>query len=248
LLAQKVVAETGGKARFVSENYGDSALAKRFGVKRYPAIFVDDVLVATPKDFGFYGKGEGADNGRYAPFVKNAASQQRFRADLKRMVDLILSGRKDAARAEATTAKEEGIASLPDFTVTDIRGTTLSRKDLAGRVVVVEMWATWCPPCRGTLGWLAGFAKLHADELAVVTIAIESDEAGVRNVADATVAPLHWVMGTPELVRAFGDVGGLPTLLVFDREGKAAGTFFGAPPGTHEAVEAALTPLFKTSS
>ena len=34
---------------------------------RYPAIFVDDVLVATPKDFGFYGKGEGKADGRYAP-------------------------------------------------------------------------------------------------------------------------------------------------------------------------------------
>ena len=35
--------------------------AKRFGVKRYPAIFVDDVLVATPKDFGWFGKGEGKE-------------------------------------------------------------------------------------------------------------------------------------------------------------------------------------------
>ena len=45
------------------ENYGESELAKRFGVTRYPAIFVDDVLVATPKDFGFYGKGEGEESG-----------------------------------------------------------------------------------------------------------------------------------------------------------------------------------------
>ena len=49
----------GGKAGFVSENYGESKLAKRFGVTRYPAIFVDDVLVATPNDFGFYGNRAG---------------------------------------------------------------------------------------------------------------------------------------------------------------------------------------------
>ena len=54
-----------GRVRFVFENYGDSDLARRFGVTRYPAIFVDDILVATPKDFGFYGKGEGAEGGRY---------------------------------------------------------------------------------------------------------------------------------------------------------------------------------------
>ena len=74
-------AEFGGRARFVSENYGDSQLAKRFGVTRYPAIFVDDVLVATPNDFGFYGKGEAQEGGRYAP-LKSAAAHERFRADL----------------------------------------------------------------------------------------------------------------------------------------------------------------------
>ena len=85
------------------ENYGDSQLAKRFGVKRYPAIFVDDVLVATPKDFGWFGKGEGKDEGRYAP-LKSAASHERFRADLARMLRLVLAGNKAAARAEAASA------------------------------------------------------------------------------------------------------------------------------------------------
>ena len=61
MLAQSAVAGFGGQARFVSENYGDSKLARRFGVTHYPAIFVDDVLVATPSDFGFYGKGEKED-------------------------------------------------------------------------------------------------------------------------------------------------------------------------------------------
>ena len=108
--------EFGGRARFVSENYGDSELAKRFGVTRYPAIFVDDVLVATPDDFGFYGKGEAEEGGRYAP-LKSAASHERFRADLSRMIALILAGRKDVARAEAAPAKSQAIADfvLPKY-------------------------------------------------------------------------------------------------------------------------------------
>ena len=244
-----MVAETGGKARFVSENYGDSALAKRFGVKRYPAIFVDDVLVATPKDFGFYGKGEGADNGRYAPFVKNAANQERFLADLKRMVDLILSGRKDAARAEAATSKEEGIPSLPDFTVTDIRGATLSRKDLAGRVVVVEIVGDLVPALPGDarLARRIGQAPRRRSRRRYHRHRIRrgrrSEGGGRHGIATPLGHGRHpsWY-GLSETLEDF------PTLLVFDREGKAAGTFFGAPPGTHEAVEAALTPLFKTSS
>jgi thiol-disulfide isomerase/thioredoxin len=238
-----VVQEFGGQARFVVENHGQSELAKRFGVTRYPAIFVDDVLVATPNDFGFYGKAKGVAEGRYAP-IKSAASHERFRADLSRMIGLILAGRKDTARAEAAPAEVKGIAAFPAVTFTDLEGRTLSRADLAGRPVLVDLWATWCPPCRATLDWLGGLKRRHGDRVAVVIIAVESPEADVRKLAGELGVPLVWTMGTPDLVRAFGDVSAVPTLLMFDAEGRAAGTFYGAPPGLHAEAEARLAKLF----
>jgi thiol-disulfide isomerase/thioredoxin len=237
-----VVQEFGGQAAFKVENYGDSELAERFGVKRYPAIFVDDVLVATPKDFGFYGKGEGERKGRYAP-VKTAESHERFRADLSRMIQLLLAGRKEEARAQAVPAKEGEIAGLPAVALTGLDGKTVSREDLAGKVVLVELWATWCPPCRGTLGWLGELKKRHGDHLAVVAIAVESDEADVRKLMAELNLPLVWTMGTPDLVRSLGDVSAVPTLLVFDREGRTAGAFYGAPPGLHAEAEAKVAAL-----
>ena len=57
--------------------------------------------------------------------------------------------------------------------------------------------------------------------------------------------PFVWALGTPELVRAFGDVSAVPTLLLFDGEGKTAATFFGAPPTLHGAAEARLATLLK---
>src|SRR4029077_2419320 len=221
LLAQNVVEGFGGKAAFASENYGESKLAKRFGVTRYPAIFVEGVLMATPNDFGFYGKvdtGETQSGGRYAA-IRNAASQERFRADLTRMIELILAGRKDAARAQAAPAKPGEVAAFPTVRLTDLDGRTLTRKDLAGRIVLVEFWATWCPPCRGTLVWLGELKKRYGDRLAVVTIAVESEEAGIRQRAAELKAPFVWVKGTPEIGRAFGDVSAMPTLLMFDRQG-----------------------------
>jgi thiol-disulfide isomerase/thioredoxin len=230
----------------VVENYGESELAERFGVKRYPAFFINDVLVATPKDFGFYGKGEGEGQGRYTPFVANAASYERFRTDLTRMIGLILAGQEDAVRREAAASqKEEAIAALPAVTLTDLDGKTLTREDLAGRVVLVEIWATWCPPCRGTLTWLGELKKKHGDQLAVVAIAIESDEADVRKLVGELGLPLVWVMGNPDLIRSLGDVSAVPTLLVFDREGKTAATFFGAPPSLHGEAEAKLASLLR---
>jgi thiol-disulfide isomerase/thioredoxin len=237
-----VVQELGGKAKFVQENYGDSELAERFGVKRYPAIFVDDVLVATPKDFGFYGKGEGAGDGRYTPW-KSAASHERFRTDLRRMIDLILAGRTEDARARAASPEGQGIARLPDLALTDLDGKPLTRASLAGRPVLIEIWATWCPPCRGTLKSLGEVGKRHGDRLAIVALAVESDEAAVRKVKDELGLPLIWAMANPDVARSFGDISAVPTLFLFDAEGRTVATFFGAPPGLHEEVEKALAPL-----
>jgi hypothetical protein len=102
-------------AKFVEENYGESELAKRFGVRRYPAIFVNDVLVATPKDFGFYGSGEGENNGRYAP-IRSAASHAKFRADLSKAIALFVAGRKTDAKAMAAPADTGEVAgAAADF-------------------------------------------------------------------------------------------------------------------------------------
>ena len=239
-----MVQDFGERARFVSENYGDSELARRFGVTRYPAIFVDDVLVATPDDFGFYGGGRTA-GGRYAP-LKSAASHDRFRADLARMIEQILAGRKDAARAQAAPARASGPTKLPSFSITDLAGRPLTREDLAGRVVLVEFWATWCPPCRGTLRWLGELQRRHGERVAVVAIALESEEAAVRRLVDGLKLPdVIWTMGTPELARAFGDVGAVPQLTVFDRDARTAATFFGAPPDLHAKAEATIAALLK---
>jgi thiol-disulfide isomerase/thioredoxin len=237
-----VVEEFGGKARFVSENYGDSDLARRFGVTRYPAIFVDDVLVATPDDFGFYGKGVAEGGGRYAP-LKSAASHERFRADLARMITLTLAGRKDLARAETAPGKPSEVATLPDVTFTDLDGRSWSRADLAGRPVLVEFWATWCPPCRGTLAWLGQLKERHADHMTVVAVAVQSEESGVRKIAADLKMPVVWTIATPELARAFGDVSAVPTLLMFDGKGQVAAAFYGAPPELHAQAEKALAAL-----
>jgi thiol-disulfide isomerase/thioredoxin len=205
---------------------------------------VNDVLVATPKDFGFYGKGEGPDESRYAP-IKEASGQERFRQDLARAVDLVLSGRPEAAAGAARREEPRDAPPLPALSLTDLSGRPVAREDVAGRPVLVEFWATWCPPCRGTLGWLGELKRRHGDRLAVLAIALESDEADVRRVAGENGAPLRWAMGSPELARAFGDVAAMPTLLLFDASGRQKASFLGAPPSLHADVDAALAPLLE---
>ena len=241
MLAQSVARDFGGRVRFVSENYGESALAKRFGVTFYPAIFVDDVLVATPKDFFNMNP---AAKGRYIPF-KTAESHERFRSDLARMTDLVLAGKKEEARALASPGKFEAAPRLPSISLTDLDGRRLPETALAGRVVLVEFWATWCPPCRATLGWLGSLKERYGDRLAVVAVSVESDPSDVRKRVRELGLPLTWALGTPEVLSAFGDIPAVPVLFLFDRAGASAGTYFGAPPDLHERAEANIASLLR---
>lgn len=230
-----------GRVRFVSENYGESELAQKFGVARYPAVFVDDVLVARPRDFGFYGKGE--DSGRYTPW-RDAKSHERFKQDLERMIELVASGKKEALRAEMAGEKVSGeIAALPQFTLTDLEGKPLTAEEARGRVTVVEFWATWCLPCRSTLSWLGTVKEKYGDRVAVLALAVESDEQEVRKMAGGYSPAVRWAVGTPETAQLFGDVVAVPTLLVFDRGGRTAQVFYGAPADLHTKAEALIESL-----
>jgi thiol-disulfide isomerase/thioredoxin len=235
-----VVKIYGAQAKFVVENYGESALAAKFGVKRYPAIFVNDVLVATPKDFGFTAAGEGAEPGRYAP-LRKAESHERFRADLKKVIDLLMAGKTTEASAMAAPADTGEVSRLPELSFTDLDGKAVRTADLAGKVVVVEFWATWCPPCRSTLAWLGELQKQYGDRVVVLAPAVESDEVLVRQLAAELKVPLRWGIRSPEMLAAFGDVSAVPTLLVFDGQGRLAGAHYGAPATLHQDVTATVT-------
>jgi thiol-disulfide isomerase/thioredoxin len=244
LLAQEVAAKYPGRVTFVSENFGDSKLADRFGVKGYPAIFLDDVLIAAPRDFGYFGEKEGT--GRYAPW-RNADNQAKFKNDLGRMIDLILAGKKDAVSRELAGASTgmASIPSLPKFTLTDLAGKPLTAEDATGRVVMVEFWATWCPPCRSTLKWLGELKKKYGDNVAILAFAVESPEDKVRETVSTLSPDLHWAITDAATAQAFGDITAVPTMFLFDKSGKTANVTYGAPPDLHQQMEKILDGLVK---
>jgi thiol-disulfide isomerase/thioredoxin len=238
LLIKDVVGRYGGKVRFASEDWGTSELATRFGLKRYPVVFVNDILVAQPKDFG----GWGQSGGKYAPW-REPANQERFQQDLARVIDRALRGELDGAAGGAEVDTSGDIASLPALTFTDLEGARLGPDALAGQVVVVEFWATWCPPCRSTLQWLGEVERQYKDRVTVLAIAVESPEEDVRKLVKTLGLPVYVVMGAPETARPFGDFLSVPVLFVFDGRGKTAAVFHGAPKDLHERADRVLKPL-----
>jgi thiol-disulfide isomerase/thioredoxin len=111
--------------------------------------------------------------------------------------------------------------TVPDFTVQDLDGRTISLSSLRGRVTVINFWATWCGPCRAEIPDLVVLQEKYRDTLQIVGISEDeaSPEIVKRFAADHHVNyPI--VMVTPELRKVFPGVSALPTSFVLDRESR----------------------------
>jgi len=242
LLVRDVANEFAGKVKVSIEEYGNSSMATKFGVRRYPVVFVDDVLVARPKDFGFGGTDD-VSGGLYVPWLE-PANQRRFKDDLRRTVVRRLSGERVAGLDVADVATEsdasEGAPALPALALQDITGKTIDTARLSNRPVIVELWATWCPPCRSTMAWLPSLQKKYGDRATVLAISVDSKPDDVRKMAGSFKPNYPIVMGTPEVIQAFGAVAAVPKVIVYDARGRRSKVLYGAPPDLHDQIEAAV--------
>ncbi len=107
-----------------------------------------------------------------------------------------------------------------DFTLTDLQGKNWTLKDLRGKVVLVNFWATWCPPCRKEMPDLdALYQKFQGQGL--VVLAISDEDAGkVRPfVAERNISyPI--LLDPGRKVNGLFSVEGMPKSFVYDRDGK----------------------------
>jgi thiol-disulfide isomerase/thioredoxin len=125
----------------------------------------------------------------------------------------------DTTGAVLTLLKEP--KPVTDFSVTDIQGRTIRSADLRGKVVFVNFWATWCPPCRAEIPDLIQLQNKYRDE--IVILGISEDEDGlelVRSFVAEHKMNYPVAMTTPEVAAVFKGISALPTTFVIDREGK----------------------------
>ena len=242
MLVKDVAAEFKGRVRVKIEDYGNSELATRFGVRRYPVVFVDEVLMARPKDFGFAGP-EDISGGLYVPW-REPANQRRFKDDLRHALTRRLAGERvtglNLADVTAADTALDGPPRLPQVALTSLAGRPLAPGFAENRVVVVELWATWCPPCRSTLEHLNDVQRTYEKDLSVVAIAVDSPREEVTRMSAAVKASYSVVFGTEEIIKAFGAVAAVPKVLVFDRSGSLRRVIHGAPPDLHKQLDAAI--------
>ena len=113
--------------------------------------------------------------------------------------------------------------AVPSFAAKDLAGNDISLSSLRGKVVLVNFWATWCPPCREEIPDLVELQQKYRDRLQV--IGVSQDSAPPRAVLEFVVAHrmnYPTVMSTPEIEKLFPGVYALPTTFIIDPEGRLA--------------------------
>jgi len=132
-----------------------------------------------------------------------------------------------------------------DFSLKDTAGKSRKLSDWDGQVILLNFWATWCPPCRREIpAFIELHDKYHARGLVIVGVALDTPQAAVDFV-DPMGINYPILVGEEEginLTQQYGNrLGVLPYSVLIDRQGKIVQTF--AKELTFQEVEKHISPL-----
>jgi thiol-disulfide isomerase/thioredoxin len=155
------------------------------------------------------------------------------------LLPLVLAGAGTAVEDGAVTVERPRLGEFipnsppvpaPPISLVDLAGNTVSLSEFAGRLVLINLWATWCEPCLREMPSLERMQSRLGDKITVV--AISEDRGGSK-----TVEPFINKLGL-KLFKTYLDpksdagrafkVAGLPTSFLIDREGRVLGRVEGA--------------------
>ncbi len=117
----------------------------------------------------------------------------------------------------------------PRFSLKDLNGRTVSLSDYKGKVVLLNFWATWCPPCRAEIPDLVRLGKEYQSRgLQILGMTYpEYSLRVVRRVARQLKVNYPVLLGSRELAAEYGVEEILPVTIVIDREGRVRGRILG---------------------
>jgi len=110
---------------------------------------------------------------------------------------------------------------MPDLTMTTLDGKTITSKELAGKVVIVNFWATWCIPCRTEIPDLVKLQTQYKDHMVIIGV-LSDDEPGPNVSRFAADYKINYpiVPETKELLAAFTGIYALPTTFMVGPDGR----------------------------
>jgi thiol-disulfide isomerase/thioredoxin len=167
-------------------------------------------------------------------FLQAPAAAQRKKKSPARQQHAAAQRAPAAPKASAATANY----GKYDFDIRTMEGGRLRLSEHAGKVVLVNIWAPWCGPCKMEApGFVKLYEKYHAKGFDVIGVAVQTNEADVRNFIQKYALP--WPNAIADSVARVYGTYGLPDNFLFNKEGALVKHFVGL------TREEALAPLIE---
>ena len=122
--------------------------------------------------------------------------------------------------AMAQLEKEDQARGQVDFTLTDMQGKSWTLKSLQGQVVLVNFWATWCPPCRKEMPDLEALYRRFKDQGLVILAISDEEAAKVKSYLAEKPVTYPILLDPGRKVNDLFLINGIPKSFVYDRKGK----------------------------
>jgi thiol-disulfide isomerase/thioredoxin len=111
----------------------------------------------------------------------------------------------------------------PDFTLKDLSGTDVGPASFRGKVLIIDFWATWCPPCRKAIPHLISMKQKYGDQ-GFEVLGVSMDEGpdaatSVKNFAQQQGVNYPMVIGNQDIANSYGGINGIPTFFIIDKNG-----------------------------
>lgn len=119
--------------------------------------------------------------------------------------------------------------SAPSFTLQNINGENVSLSDFGGKMVILDFWATWCPPCKAEIPHFIELYKQYKDKgLAVIGIALDVEGINiVRPFVQRYGVVYPVLLSDGQVAKAYGGINSIPTTFVIDSTGNIRRKYVG---------------------
>ena len=123
---------------------------------------------------------------------------------------------------DAVTSSPRGLLPqpAPAFSERDTNGKLVTLDEYRGKVVLLNFWGTWCPPCKAEIPAFERMAVEHRENLKIVGAAVFSSEAKVLQFCTDFRINYPVFMGSYELMEEYGKVSAIPTTFIIDKKGR----------------------------
>ncbi|HZX09744.1 MAG TPA: TlpA disulfide reductase family protein [Acidobacteriota bacterium] len=124
--------------------------------------------------------------------------------------------------ANSVISRKSEFPEAPDFVLKDLNGNEITLDDFKGKVLFINFWATWCPPCREEIpGFVSMYEIYNGRGMEILGVSL--DQKGVEIVkkfAEMYEINYPMAMGTNQFIQDYQPGQYIPTTIIIDQEGR----------------------------